>query len=462
MQIVTGYKGEAHISSNDEQGKNQGIFGTGSYVLNIGSKFAATAITANDIQIADGEGVMQGVHFRVDPGTYDTVTIENGEQGVKRKDLIVCRYTKNASTGVETTEWVVIKGTPAASNPVRPSATSGNILAGDVVADMPFYEVNLNGINLSGITPLFSTLVPQEELLSRLGVTESGNFIMSNGVAIPANSNLNSYTTPGVYYSASSAISASLSNTPYTLGGFKMIVLPTGYASPNYIVQVIIIGSAKSNTIYMRNYYVPDSSFADWRNLALQDQDILFCYSGTYASLYEKMMKLPVSRPALVYLDQSVIGPLTENTMTNVSFRGVVNRNANNGFDFVGTTGAGQYFIHLRVTLGASSATVTSLRKVTMSADPMFKYSGYTYTYSLAAGESLDITGTNFGISTPSGYSPLAIRSFYTGSTNVVARAVYGMASGGSTVMQLKNISSNASNNVTAGISILYGRSDLF
>ena len=181
MQIVTGYKGQAHISSNDEQGKNQGIFGTGSYVMNIGNKFSPTAVTANEIQIADGEGIIQGVHFRVDPGTYDTVTIENGEQGLQRKDLIVCRYTKDSSTSIENTEWVVIKGTPAASNPARPAYITGDILAGAVEADMPMYEVVLNGINLSAINPLFSTIVPQAELLSRISNLNSNIAVQNVG-----------------------------------------------------------------------------------------------------------------------------------------------------------------------------------------------------------------------------------------------------------------------------------------
>lgn len=183
MKIVTGYKGEPHITSNDEQGQNQGIFGSDGYVLNVGNKFATTVVTANEIQIADGEAVMQGVHFRVAPGTYDTVTIENGEQGLKRKDLIVARYTKDASTGVESVEWEVIKGTPAASNPVRPSAISGDILAGDLTADMAMYEVVLNGINLSAINPLFSTLVPQSTLLARVSAAETGISNLNSKIA---------------------------------------------------------------------------------------------------------------------------------------------------------------------------------------------------------------------------------------------------------------------------------------
>lgn len=158
MQIVTGYKGQAHITANDDQGRNQGTFGEGSYVLSVGSKFAPTLLSANSLKIADGEGVHQGVHFRVDPGTYDTVTIDNGEQGKNRKDLVVCRYTKDGGTGIESCDWVVIKGTAVSGTATRPSHTTGDILGGSLTVDMPFFEVALSGINVSAVTSLFTTV----------------------------------------------------------------------------------------------------------------------------------------------------------------------------------------------------------------------------------------------------------------------------------------------------------------
>lgn len=165
MKIITGYKGEAHITSNEIQGENQGIFGTGSYVMNVGNKFSPTLISANELQISDGEGVIQGVHFRVDPGTYDSVTIENGAQGMNRKDLVVCRYTKDAETGVEQTEWVVKKGTATSGTATRPSATSGNIRTGSTLAEMAMFEIVLSGINVTAVNPLFSVLKSMKELL---------------------------------------------------------------------------------------------------------------------------------------------------------------------------------------------------------------------------------------------------------------------------------------------------------
>ena len=53
MRIVTGYKGEAHITSNDDQGRNQGIFGPDRYVLWVGNKMATTASGTNAVQIAE-------------------------------------------------------------------------------------------------------------------------------------------------------------------------------------------------------------------------------------------------------------------------------------------------------------------------------------------------------------------------------------------------------------------------
>lgn len=156
MQIVTGYRGEMHITSNDEQGKNQGIFGTGNYVLSVGNQFRPTLISANELRIADGEGVMQGVHFRVDPNTYDTVTITNGTQGQNRIDLVVARYTKNASTGVENVGWVVLRGTPTSGTPSAPATVNNDILKGALTTDFPFFRVQLSGLTVQSVTSLFA------------------------------------------------------------------------------------------------------------------------------------------------------------------------------------------------------------------------------------------------------------------------------------------------------------------
>lgn len=143
MKIVTGYTGSPHITSNDDQSLNQGIFGRKNCVLNVGSNFSAEMISATQLSINDGEGIMQGVHFRIEPGETETLTIESGATGYLRYDLIVARYTKDAGTGVENMELAVKTGTPVAypSSPSIPTPRSGNIRNGTTICEMPLYVI---------------------------------------------------------------------------------------------------------------------------------------------------------------------------------------------------------------------------------------------------------------------------------------------------------------------------------
>ena len=156
MHLITGYAGAEHVTAADAGSLYTAIFGSGQYVLDRGNKFAATIVTNNTIRIADGDIMMQGRHVRLAEGSYVDLTIDNGAQGMMRNDLIVARYTKDASTGVEAVNLVVIKGTAAASNPADPAYTAGDIINDHVALnDMPLYRVPLNGLNVQTLVPLF-------------------------------------------------------------------------------------------------------------------------------------------------------------------------------------------------------------------------------------------------------------------------------------------------------------------
>lgn len=157
LHLVTGYAGAAHITPEDHGSLYAAIFGNGSYVLDRGKKLSASAITSNQVRVLDGDMVIQGRHVRIAANTYVDLTIENGAQGVYRNDLIVARYTKNSSTGIEECNLVVIKGTAAASDPQDPEYTTGDILGGgDAQHDFPLYRVPLNGLTVGDLVPLFS------------------------------------------------------------------------------------------------------------------------------------------------------------------------------------------------------------------------------------------------------------------------------------------------------------------
>lgn len=151
MELVTGRAGSPHITAQQDRQKHQGIWGDGAYILNTGNMLEPEVQSSNKILIKDGALMFQGALFSVKVGTTDEITINNGNQGMQRKDLVVARYKYDSSQNIESAEWVVIQGTPAASNPVAPSGTDGDIQAGDATVDCPYMVVDLDGINVTGV-----------------------------------------------------------------------------------------------------------------------------------------------------------------------------------------------------------------------------------------------------------------------------------------------------------------------
>ena len=173
MEIITGYKGEGHVTSQQDRITNIGIFGSGTYIIgNVGSLMAASVISANEVQIADGLLIAEGCTAEIPRGTSESLAIENGSQGTKRKDLIVARYTRESGTRIESMELVVITGTPASSNPAAPSYNTGSITGGDTLVDFPLFTVNIDGITIESVTRLVGYAeVPSKSYVDALGTT---------------------------------------------------------------------------------------------------------------------------------------------------------------------------------------------------------------------------------------------------------------------------------------------------
>jgi hypothetical protein len=181
LHLVTGYAGTPHVASSDQGSFHEAFIRSGQFVLDVGAKFSASIVTNNQIRVNDGELMMQGRYVRMTPDSYVDLMIENGAQGHLRTDLIVARYTRNADTGIEECSLVVIKGTPAESNPAVPQHTTGIINAdGALQHDFPLYKVSLSGLSIDGITALFE---PEkslyDSLLRLIGGTMAGNIAMA-------------------------------------------------------------------------------------------------------------------------------------------------------------------------------------------------------------------------------------------------------------------------------------------
>ena len=166
MEIVSGLGEKPHVTSQQFRQVLEGTIGQKSYIITSGENLEPELAANNLLKIRSGMMSHHGNVSSVKIGTYDEVELTNGSQGMKRIDLVVNRYTRNAETNIEKNEWVVIMGTPVASNPVAPAYTVGNLQKGDLVDDCPVFELHYDGINVTEVKKMLSVLPNVAELNS--------------------------------------------------------------------------------------------------------------------------------------------------------------------------------------------------------------------------------------------------------------------------------------------------------
>ena len=159
LHLITGHLGQEHITAADHASFNVSVFGKENFVFERGNRFKAETISNNLIRILDGDLMIQGRHVRLAENTYEELQIENGTQGMYRYDCIVARYTKDAATGIEKCEFVVVKGEENAVKGQEPELMQGDITeqGNDLVTDYLLYRVELEGINIVTVRKMFRT-----------------------------------------------------------------------------------------------------------------------------------------------------------------------------------------------------------------------------------------------------------------------------------------------------------------
>lgn len=220
MKIVSGRTGSPHVTSQQFRQMLEGIIGQGSYIITSGENLKPELSSNNLLKIRSGMMAHHGCISCVDIGTYDEVTLTNGSQGMKRIDLIVNRYTRNAETEVENCSWKVIQGKPVASNPAVPAYTSGNLQNGDLVDECPAFEVHYDGINVTEVKSLLSVTDGLSGLSSNLAKT---NTVLENGKPIfidstaqgTVNWDTNSFLKAGITYAFIVIVSSNISSESY-------------------------------------------------------------------------------------------------------------------------------------------------------------------------------------------------------------------------------------------------------
>ena len=167
--LVTGYRGENHITSEDFGALFSGVFGEGKYVLPTGRQLEAELVSNNLVRIHSGDAVINGRHVRINPNTYEDLAIENGEQGAVSYAVVYFRYTRDSETGIEDCGIYILNG--AASSGAT-EFSSGNILNGDETVDFPLYLIRSEGISVTKVKALFSIPVNLTDTASSIAQTE--------------------------------------------------------------------------------------------------------------------------------------------------------------------------------------------------------------------------------------------------------------------------------------------------
>lgn len=155
LNLVTGYKGQAHVRAKDDGLLNAIILGVGSFVADYGNKFSAKLLTDNKVEIGDGV-LFQNGRMAILEST-STISYQSGDPGYKRSDLIYAHYEINSSTGVESISIEYKKGSKG-STATMPTYDNNSILNDPNKADFPLYRIDFDGTTASTPVKLFNVL----------------------------------------------------------------------------------------------------------------------------------------------------------------------------------------------------------------------------------------------------------------------------------------------------------------
>ena len=250
MEIVSGLGEKPHVTSQQFRQVLEGTIGQKSYIITSGENLEPELAANNLLKIRSGMMSHHGNVSSVKIGTYDEVELTNGSQGMKRIDLVVNRYTRNAETNIEKNEWVVIMGTPVASNPVAPAYTVGNLQKGDLVDDCPVFELHYDGINVTEVKKMLSVLPNVAELNSKIaGMDWSERETIGQSIGLTVMLRRNAY----MYQVEVGGI---INGSSIPVGGRKLCDLPEGLKPPSSTHRYMTVDSRLSIQINSGGIYL--------------------------------------------------------------------------------------------------------------------------------------------------------------------------------------------------------------
>lgn len=237
------------------------------------------------------------------------VTSVNGMTG----DVIVTDISGNAGSATKLQTGRTLKVDLASTNASTAFNGTENISDIGVSGTLPIANGGTGATTAAAALTNLGITATASELNYVDGVTSSIQTQLDNkldltirGTSIPSGSDLNTYTTPGIYKSNGASISDTLVNTPQVYTGFTLIITQ-GYSS-GYCYQFIF---CHNNKFYYRTYN--GSNWGDWVNIAEKYTLDSFGVTAT-AEEINKLDGLTATTTELNYVDG-----VTSNIQTQLS-----------------------------------------------------------------------------------------------------------------------------------------------
>lgn len=162
--IVTGYTGQPHVTAQDDAAFNR-VAGVYYYFIKQKTNDENPMITVSGDRVVSMPKMtllLSGIVCRLDGS--ETISLDVGASGVYRTDIICGKYTKEASTGIESFTLEVIKGTPTSSvSGGAPTIPTGDVTKGETCY-WPLFSVKLYGNNAQEIKRVIQSVYTLAEI----------------------------------------------------------------------------------------------------------------------------------------------------------------------------------------------------------------------------------------------------------------------------------------------------------
>ena len=190
------------------------IVGDVSGVMDYGNKLSVTKTDNNNIVVSSGVYSLQGHFLRVEEGKDLELSVDSGTLGVKRKDALIVRYTKNVDS--EANDYFAIevyKGTPVVigeGEPVLPTLPNDNLLEGGSDNSGLLYEIDINETELTLVDKrkYIDSIVSLEDRLENVDEDIKNRILVEHGrvstvtgggaIAYPSDIELYNFMVEGV------------------------------------------------------------------------------------------------------------------------------------------------------------------------------------------------------------------------------------------------------------------------